>query len=141
MATSCGDPPAEPGSKVKTAAPHINAWTIKCTGRSGVCHKSRPSHCPNRNAVYTAARKPTNTVGHNNHEAIEKSPSTNASQKTPASPLYPIRMNAPRASHDLLCGVKTTRRNRALCSRSQTSNTVVRAVNKSAIAEDRKSVV
>ena len=57
-----------------------------------------------------------------------ENPSTDASQNAPLSPLYAIRMKAPRASHDLLCGVNTTRRKRALCSRSHTSSTVVSAV-------------
>ena len=46
-------------------------------------------------------------------------------------------MKAPRASHDLLCGVNTTRKKRALCSRSHTSSTVVSAVNRNATVDER----
>src|SRR5208337_3997275 len=111
---ACDEPPIESGSSASTADPQSTACTIKCAGRSGVCHRSRPSHCPKRNAVYDAAQNPTITVGHNKIEVTKETPATAASQNTPHKPLYAIRTNAPRASHDLLCGVSTTRRNRSL---------------------------
>src|ERR1039458_150525 len=86
-----------------------------------------------------AARNPARTVGHNNADATAENPTTEASQNNPQSALYAIRMKAPRASHDLLCGVNTTRRKRALCSRSQTSNTVVSDVNSSAMVDSATS--
>src|SRR5229473_4108649 len=105
---ACVEPPTASGSSASTADPQSNACTIKCAGRSGVCHRSRPSHCPKRNAVYAAAQNPTSTVGHNSTEAAKENPATAPNQNTPHNALYAIRTNAPRASHDLLCGVNTT---------------------------------
>src|ERR1700724_4117482 len=47
-------------------------------------------------------------------EVTTENPATALNQNTPHNALYAIRINAPRASHDLLCGVNTTRKNRSL---------------------------
>ena len=82
------------------APPATTAW-VRSTGRSrGSCQRSRPSHCPNNNAVYPAVPRARTTVGTTRTGSTPPAPARPATHQAARVAAKPARTYAPLTSHD-----------------------------------------
>src|SRR5579871_5491477 len=104
---------------ISALAPATIACASRCGSSRGLCQKSRPSACPNRNALYPAAAAPViahNASNHGGPVVIHHSDT---------APPNTIKMYPPQTSQEVQLGVSNKRQNRSGRLRSQTSSASV----------------